>query len=412
MASLKSTEKYTIANLHYLMTEGKLFLNPEYQREAVWTTSQKRLLIDSILRDIDIPKLYFRNKANASYDFEVVDGQQRLLAIRDFMNDKLSIDDDADPVDGVAVASTKFSKLDSKLYMKFQNAQLDIVVFNTAATDDYIEDMFTRLQNGTPLNAAEKRRALPGNMRTVVKDLSTHKAFYDLVGITNYRYAHEDAVAKGLQLIYNESITDIKHASIVLTYKMNAGATDKSPFVVKYRRAMNFLHTAFKGGPSPQFKKYELVSLPYLVLELLDNYDLQNHAIDFARAYLDLSIERAENAEKEEVEQDPRLVAYDSAARSDRVQDMQYRHDFIKQWVLSRIPELVLKDSKRDFSDDQRLAIYIKDKGTCQECGTHCEQSNFHADHISPHSRGGQTKISNGQVLCPECNLKKSSSVG
>lgn len=35
-------------------------INPEYQRKGgVWTRQKKQLLIDSILNDYDIPKLYF-----------------------------------------------------------------------------------------------------------------------------------------------------------------------------------------------------------------------------------------------------------------------------------------------------------------------------------------------------------------
>ena len=54
---------------------------------------------------------------------------------------------------------------------------------------------------------------------------------------------------------------------------------------------------------------------------------------------------------------------------------------------------------------------FSRDKGICKECGEKCTQNEFHADHIIPHSKGGETKLSNGQLLCPTCNLKKSSSL-
>lgn len=407
MAVLKSTDKFTISNLVYLLSQNKINLNPEYQRDAVWSLSQKKLLIDSLLRDIDIPKLYFRAMQNSIYEYEVVDGQQRLRAIAEYIEEKYPLDESSDPVDSMSIAKCKYSQLPHRLTMKLQNVQLDVVVFNPQVTSDYIEDMFTRLQNGTPLNAAEKRRALPGNMRELVSSLAEHKIFETLVGFTNHRYAHEDAVAKGLHQIIHDRVTDIKHSSIVKTYKTNAAATDKAHFVVRYRRALNFMIEAFKGVPSPNLKKYEMVTLPLLILELLDTYDLQRHASKFAHCYLQLSVDRAENAEKEESEQDPRMIAFDGATRSDRVQDMQYRHDFVKERVVSFIPELALKDHQRDFADEQRHALYIRSAGICANCGVQCDQGDFHADHIVPHSAGGKTQISNGQVLCPTCNWKK-----
>jgi len=42
----------------------------------------------------------------------------------------------------------------------------------------------------------------------------------------------------------------------------------------------------------------------------------------------------------------------------------------------------------------------------CSKCRAKIDRS-FHADHVKPFSKGGETDISNGQALCPTCNLKK-----
>ena len=42
--------------------------NPDYQRPAVWTRAQKQLLIDSMLRDYDIPKFYLHRTGKDTYD--------------------------------------------------------------------------------------------------------------------------------------------------------------------------------------------------------------------------------------------------------------------------------------------------------------------------------------------------------
>ena len=82
----KKSEKYPLLNLKYLFDSGKLWLNPHYQREAVWVRSQKQLLIDSLLQDIDVPKLYFRAISHDGYELEVVDGQQRLTTLQIFLS--------------------------------------------------------------------------------------------------------------------------------------------------------------------------------------------------------------------------------------------------------------------------------------------------------------------------------------
>ena len=64
---------------------------------------------------------------------------------------------------------------------------------------------------------------------------------------------------------------------------------------------------------------------------------------------------------------------------------------------------------QRLFNADQRELLYVKSGGLCSICRARLN-SDFHADHIIPWSRGGKTTISNGQALCPKCNLSKGAS--
>jgi uncharacterized protein with ParB-like and HNH nuclease domain len=76
---------------------GKIDPKPQYQRGSVWTRKQKQLLMDSILRGMDIPKLYLRSVGDGStgsYDFEVVDGQQRLRAIWEYFDGEYALSKD------------------------------------------------------------------------------------------------------------------------------------------------------------------------------------------------------------------------------------------------------------------------------------------------------------------------------
>jgi hypothetical protein len=406
----KITKPWPIANLEYLHSKGKLWLNPEYQRESVWTLSQNQLLLDSLLIDIDIPKLYFREIEKNGYEYEVVDGQQRLRAIFDFFHDKFPMPLDADAVEGHDVKGCTYSKLHTDIQMKLRNSLLDIVTLNTSYTDEDIEEIFLRLQNGTPLNAAEKRRAIPGNMKAIVQDMAKDPIF-TLAGFKDKRYAYEDVVAKVLHLLSVNGITDIRPLSIKKTYERHKDITQSDANVQRAAKAFRFLVKAFKGGPSPQLKRFSIITLSFLTIELLDKYDLSQFPTEFAKAYISFEVARRENEELPEEKQDPRLAAYTDAARSDSIQDMQYRHDMLREMIVRAIPDLSLKDPLRGFTDEQRQAIYWRDKGECQNCGKKCDENAYHADHKVPHSKGGQTCLSNGQVLCPDCNTKKGNRV-
>lgn len=60
----------------------------------------------------------------------------------------------------------------------------------------------------------------------------------------------------------------------------------------------------------------------------------------------------------------------------------------------------------RLFSTRQKLALFIAAGGHCDECGAKLG-ANWHADHATPHSRGGATDVVNGRALCPPCNRTK-----
>ena len=131
MQKTKFSKSHSLTNLKYLFEKKKLLLNPEYQREAVWGNYQKQLLIDSLLRDIDIPKLYFRVRAKdskgSSKEYEVVDGQQRLRSIFEFFNNDFALSEDSDDLDGHKIANCTYEQLPMDLQIDFQNKTLDVV---------------------------------------------------------------------------------------------------------------------------------------------------------------------------------------------------------------------------------------------------------------------------------------------
>lgn len=64
--------------------------------------------------------------------------------------------------------------------------------------------------------------------------------------------------------------------------------------------------------------------------------------------------------------------------------------------------------SIRAFDDDQKMEAYVRQGGICPKCGKHFEYNEMQGDHITPWSRGGKTVSENCQMLCADCNRKKS----
>ena len=62
----------------------------------------------------------------------------------------------------------------------------------------------------------------------------------------------------------------------------------------------------------------------------------------------------------------------------------------------------------RAFDDNTKREVYERQQGICKLCGKHFEIEQMEADHITPWKEGGRTIAENCQMLCRECNRRKS----
>ena len=77
----------------------------------------------------------------------------------------------------------------------------------------------------------------------------------------------------------------------------------------------------------------------------------------------------------------------------------------IYQYVLTRNERHL---NIRTFTDNQKREAYERQKGICSKCREHFELSQMEADHIMPWSKGGKSTSDNCQMLCKDCNRRKS----
>ena len=83
---------YRIAQFLMWGRKDQLILQPKFQRRSVWEYDARSYLIDTIVRKLPMPKIYLRKVVSPKTNlmaYEVVDGQQRLRAILDFVEGAL-----------------------------------------------------------------------------------------------------------------------------------------------------------------------------------------------------------------------------------------------------------------------------------------------------------------------------------
>jgi len=381
----------------------------DYQRPAVWTTAQKQMLMDSILRGYDVPKFYWHKVSKKPAKYEVVDGQQRLRAIWDFMDNKYALAKDADPIDGVEIAKRKYKDLEPEQMIQLGQYALDVAIIEDS-TDEEVREMFLRLQNGTSLKAQEKRHARVGKMRDFICKLSKH-SFFSSVNFDNSRFTYEHIAAQMTLLTLRGDICNVKDHDLNLMYDEQKDFNSKSSTANQIKRVLNFLYTMFPEK-SPELKRYNVLSLYILISELMENYVIKGREKELADWFVDFEVRRAQEDLKPAEEQNPAFVTYHEKTTNstDGADSLKYRNSFLMEDLFQHVKKLCPKDPKRLFDEVQRRVIYRKYNGICQKCGKKCGWNNYQADHIKPWSKGGKTTIENGQLLCSECNQEKGAS--
>lgn len=157
MTTKSILQQYYVHDFINWNQEKVLKLNPDFQRRSVWTPQAKVFLIDTILREMPIPKIYIRTTIDSRTKKslrEVVDGQQRLRAILDFANDKFQLTSRAGDY-----AGKRYSELPEEAKDLFLTYPLAVDQLVNASDTDVLE-VFARLNSyNVSLNPAEKRHA-------------------------------------------------------------------------------------------------------------------------------------------------------------------------------------------------------------------------------------------------------------
>jgi hypothetical protein len=209
--------------LQLLEWREQIDLDPPYQRLSVWDRPKRQVFVDSILNGFDIPKLYFHEVGTTArngdaFRYAVIDGKQRLQALWEFMSNQLALADDFvffdDPK--VQAGGLTYDQLMTevpRLRARFDAFDVPITVVETD-DENFIEELFARLNIQVPLSAAEKRNSLGGPLPFIIRQVGVSSFFREYVRIRNDRLQHFDLAAKFLYLTHADSVASTKKATL------------------------------------------------------------------------------------------------------------------------------------------------------------------------------------------------------
>lgn len=456
----------------YVITEDKIRLKdfheykdyyvtrPPYQRKSVWSVKKQQSLIDSIFRRFYVPRLVIREVrlGDDRTVHEIIDGQQRITSIQNFFDNKFKLPKSLTDVHP-ELPNKYFNELIPELRM-FIDKSLSISADVVKNIEDpknqehqkVATEIFWRLQQGETLNFMEIAHAKLSSLSRnfVVKysdditfdyasykpiDSNKHKhPFFNIIDRANDRMQHLTLLTRFLIIEENEGYAELKDTQVVdmvKKYEVEDGignhSMEQKDFAKQALTNLSTLYELFKDDPiikdgkgkvKELKREYLIVSLYMLVRHLKKHYVLNDH---IKKAIYNFFIDFHERWKLASPEDSDIMTFSNNRQQSTsnlEIRDMIFRQLFF-EYLSKNNFEILEKDQQRAFNEAQRIKIYRGGKGMCQECLAEGKSereaqvpwAKFQADHIFPHSKGGQTIIENGQLLCDMHNMRKGAKV-
>lgn len=303
--------------------------DPPYQRKGrLWSERDKAYLIDSIINGFDIPKLYladfqFGNSGlnEKRLPYAIIDGKQRLEAVFDFFEGKLTLNHDfifkEDPT--LKIGGLALKDLRSRfrgIADEFENASFDVMSVYSDNEED-INELFVRLNKSKSLTGAEVRNAITGPVTDLIRTLSQHLIFTHTIKFSTKRAGDQNAAGKILLFEYEDELVSTKKSNLDEFAKNKK--IDRALLELSARRALDTLDSMTDVFlPSDQLLASSGMFPVYywLVRAINERYhdDIRPFLVEFER-------ERKNHRETQkeleaEVEVDQKYARYDTLNRS------------------------------------------------------------------------------------------------
>ncbi|EAK0471872.1 DUF262 domain-containing protein [Campylobacter upsaliensis] len=354
---------------------ARLNIRPKYQREFVYKEAQRNAVIDTILKGFPLNIMYWvRNvDSSAECEYEVLDGQQRTISICEYVKGSFSIQWND--------KSQYFHTLSKDLQEKFLDYKLDVYVCQGSESEK-LEWFKTINIAGETLTSQELRNAVYASVW-----LSDAKR--------RFSKPNGLAVLKGAKYL-NGSALRQEFLESAIAWKVDSRKDEK---ICEY-----MAKNAKDSKNADELWEYFAKVIDWVEMKF-EKYRKEMKGLEwglFYNTYKDKPLDAKE-------------------LESKIIELMQDDEVGSKKGVY---PYLLSGDEKhlslRAFSDSVKRAVYEKQGGVCANSDGHikgvkCPHENerleleqMEADHIIPWSKGGKTEKENCQMLCRECNRKKS----
>lgn len=220
------TNNFFLTQIRDLIDRGDVLnLRPEYQRRLRWTTAQKSKLIESLLLNIPIPPVFLYENEAARY--EVMDGQQRLNAIKEFIGGGFALSSLTvlKPLNGI-----KYLSCPPRIKRALDRASISAIVLllesgaetstNRLSMTDIRRFIFDRLNTGgTKLNPQEIRNALnPGPLNDIILELTRFNLFTEVFDIPPYTESNPNDYYENPKRQANILYSSMSDCQLVLRY--------------------------------------------------------------------------------------------------------------------------------------------------------------------------------------------------
>ncbi|WCK57254.1 DUF262 domain-containing protein (plasmid) [Aneurinibacillus sp. Ricciae_BoGa-3] len=175
------------------------------RKKNIWDLKRQSILIHSILSGYPIPAL-FASKEDSVYNF--LDGKQRLTSVFSYISEKegYPLHQDTPPVEGVEIAGLRFSELPEDFQNRLLQYEIDAIKIEEA-TQEEMEELFYRFNNGVPLRPIETTRAILGSkVLKFVEHIASMDFFAEKVNLSKsarQRYVDQELVLQILALLKN-----------------------------------------------------------------------------------------------------------------------------------------------------------------------------------------------------------------
>lgn len=336
--------------------DGKLDIRPPYQREFVYNDKQRDAVITTINNNFPLNVMYWAKRDDGT--FEVIDGQQRTISICQYVAGDFSYE------------FRYFKNLLPNEKERLLNYKL--MVYICEGTDEEKLNWF-RVINiaGVKLTEQELRNAVYAG--PFVTDA---KKYFSKNKCPAYMMASDLMVGSPIRQDYLETAIEwIANSQGLKTIEQYMAIHQQDPNCNQLWQYFNAVITWVKSTFYVEKRKKIMSGVNWGRL-----YD------EFKDVVLD----------KDAIDNEIAKLIIDSEVGNNKG---------ICVYVLTRNENVL---NLRAFPEDMKLTMYERQKGICPICKKHFDIQMMEADHIKPWSQGGKTELDNGQMLCRECNRRKS----